>query len=68
LKKAKKGLITQRQAAEEMAGREDQAEGVGDNTPRCLSRLRSDSGRGISGQQTRHSCRTREGANVDDRR
>ncbi len=102
LKKARKGLITQRQAAEEtrperaacspaveategqgrrgagacsaraavqpQAGREDQAEGAGDTGPRCLSRLRPDAGGGIPGQQTRHPCRTRDGADLDDRR
>src|ERR1700722_17859844 len=57
-----------RTAVQPQAGRQDPAEGAGDTGPRCLSRLRPDAGGGIPGQQTRHSCRTRDSAYLDDRR
>jgi hypothetical protein len=57
-----------RTAVQPQAGREDQAEGAGDTGPRCLSRLRPDTGSGIPGKQTRHSRRTRDSADLDDRR
>lgn len=57
-----------RPAVQPQAGREGQAEGAGNTRPGCLPRLRPHAGSGIPGQQTRHSCRTRNGAHVDDGR
>ncbi len=62
------GACSARTAIQPQAGRENQAEGSGDTQPRCLSGLRADSGVGVLGQRARHSRRTRDGANVDDRR
>ena len=48
--------------------REDEAGRAGGTEPRGLSGLRTHSGGGVSGQQARHSCRTRDGAELDARR
>ncbi len=57
-----------RAAVQPQAGQEDQAKSGGDTGPRSLSRLRSHAGGRVPGQQPRHTCRSRDGAELDDRR
>src|SRR5450432_791920 len=58
------GACSARTAVQPQVGREDEAEGAGDTGPRCLSELRSYAGGGIPGQQTRHSRRTGDAAEL----
>src|SRR5437899_3702155 len=62
------GTCSARTAVQPQVGRQDEAEGIGDSGPRCLSGFRSHAGGGIPGQQARHSRGTGDGAGMDDRR
>src|SRR5579862_2379302 len=57
-----------RAAVQPQAGREDQTKSAGDTGARSLSGLRPHIGGRVPSPQPRHPCRSRDGAELDDRR